>query len=318
MSLVLVQHCQAQHNDQNKKTSKTNKMNRPSINDNFETLDLDKFKGDLKIEKYYDPNIKQSNCNWYKYKKETEHEIITLTGSKEQVFDYQRTLKNQPYFIFKEYYGKNRYIYRKRVFSKTTNIVLGKEYQFNDEGKLIKTIDHDEGWNFSYEEVMDLIKQKYGDKVDYSIQYAFDLKKKSTNDKRNYWEITIKTTFKTGDQFSYDLLKVDGNTGEILCHQERSREWGQPDKLIKEIVSDYTDKTTYIQHQGKDYTRAEWEAYEEKQWKIHCKKHGIPYTPKNQETKTNTEHKSKFIAEDWEHGDENTPKKKGFWDNLLG
>ena len=75
----------------------------------------------------------------------------------------------------------------------------------------------------------------------------------------------------------------------------------------------------YRTHEGKNYTKVEWQAYEEKEYEAYCKRTGRPYTPKNQETRTESqEPKSKFFAEDFEKGDENTPKKKkGFLGGLF-
>ena len=89
-----------------------------------------------------------------------------------------------------------------------------------------------------------------------------------------------------------------------------------------------------MKERGKSYTRVQWEAYEEKQWEEYCKRTGRTYIPKKQEPgiksqeptaksqeprAENQAKKSKFLAEDWEHGDADTPKKeKGFWDKLFG
>ena len=329
MSFVSVLQCNAQNEKKSEKTivknSKTKKMKRPSINNKFETLNLDDYKNGLTIKKEWASSTK-TYINTYKYRKETENEIIEVEGSKDFIIDYRRIYKEKPYIIYKEYYGNNGYINRKRVFSKTNNIALGEEYQFDEKGTLIKTIDHDKDWDFSYEDVMAFVKEKYKDKVlAYDVAYAFNIKKKKSYDNRNYWEVFIKPDFneKTQDNIHrYDLIKLDGNTGKILCYQQWTDYYGEPETLRKTIVPDTTippsarpSAKIYKTYQGKDYTQAEWEAYEEKQYEEYCKRTGRPYTPKNQqENPSEQDNRKSFIANDFETGDKNIPKKKkGFW-----
>ena len=329
MSLVSVLQCNAQNEKKSEKTivknSKTKKMKRPSINNKFETLNLDDYKNELKIEKKWSIGDKTYH-DWYEFKKETENEIIGIDGNANAGLRYGKTLKNSIYAISKIYYWKNGYIKSKSILTQFTGIRIGEEYQFDESGKLIKTIDHDKDWDFSYEDVMAFVKEKYKDKVlAYDVAYAFNIKKKKSYDNRNYWEVFIKPDFNEKNQDNlhrYDLIKLDGNTGEILCYQQWTDYYGEPETLRKTIVPDATippsarpSAKIYKTHEGKTYTKAEWQAYEEKEYEAYCKRTGRPYTPKNQEAKPESQDNRKsFLADDFETGDKNIPKKKkGFW-----
>ncbi|SUV52734.1 hypothetical protein [Bergeyella zoohelcum] len=74
--------------------------------------------------------------------------------------------------IYKEFYP-NGNIRLKRIFNKTSNGDYGKMYEFNEQGKLIKITDFEEGWLTSFEEVT-RIATKYAKKYNYKVETAFD------------------------------------------------------------------------------------------------------------------------------------------------
>lgn len=323
MSLLLVQQCDAQQkkNFKNINTApdKSKNMERHNINNKFETLNLDDYKDGMKIKKEWSLE-KKSYYDKYSYRKETEKEIIEIEGNIEYRLRYRKTFKNVPYYIFKEYYGKSGYIYRKRAFPKFSSIPLGEEYEFDEKGKLIKTIDHDKGWDFSYEDVMAFVKEKYGDNVEYSVKYAFNIQKKKSYDARNYWEVLVKPDFKAGKTHNYDLLKLDGQTGKILCHQQWTDNYGEPLTLRKTIVPDTTiplserpSAQIYKSYDGKNYTKSEWIVFEQEHYNEHLRRTGRadlikPTEP--METPKREAKRNSFLADE---DDVKPVKKKGFW-----
>lgn len=301
-------------------TTKSSKMKRPSINNQFETLNLNDYKDGMKIEKNADIEPGEIR-NVYKYRKETESEIIQVEGTKEYLLRYIRTYKGYPFYSTgKAYYGKSGYIQRKVMGTSKFSFKLGEEYQFDESGKLIKTIDHDKGWDFSYEDVMAFVKEKYKDKIlVYNDQYGFNIKKKKSYDGRNYWEIYVKPDYHVITQqsmHSYDILKLDGTTGKILCHQQWTDYYGEPQTLRKTIVPDTTippsERPTaqiYKTYEGKGYTEAEWKIFEQEQYNEHLRKTGRADLIKPTET-PKAENKKSFLADE----DHVKPqKKKGFW-----
>ncbi|KMQ61258.1 hypothetical protein ACM39_17730 [Chryseobacterium sp. FH2] len=84
--------------------------------------------------------------------------VIEIEGTKEYLLRIERI---KILYIC----GKNGYIQDKGLLSKATQIALDEKYQFEESGKLIKNIVHNKGWDFSYEDVIAFVKEKYKDKT---------------------------------------------------------------------------------------------------------------------------------------------------------
>ena len=286
--LLLVNLSNAQNIYELKIDKKMDKNNRPTIDSGFDILHLEEYKDFL---------IKDEYSSFKTYEKKTPNGIIILREGND--FLYEKYFNNSSYCIFKVYDAKTLKIKRKCLFVDPTSIALGKEYLYDSNATLIKTIDHDKGWNFSYEDVINYLYDNIEDEVEIFVSSI----KKRVYQNRNYWQVETNTRFWRNNHF----LRIDGNTGEILCHLVLYTEENAPAiNVLKTIVPNKIDKLPpeenkylhWIDENGKkyqtpdtrrkvngiSYTEEEWKAYEEEQWEKY---------------QTNRNHKS-------------------FWDKLFG
>ena len=276
--LLIVNVSNAQHNQL--KLEKMNKNERPKIDGLFDILHLEDYEGLL---------VEDKITGYTTYKKKTPNGKIILR--KGYYYIYEEYFDNLNYHIAKAYDAKTLKVKQKTLFAdrKKTNIILGKEYFYDSNATLIKTIDHDKGWNFSYEDVINYLYDNIEDEVEIFISSI----KKRVYQNRNYWQVETNTMFWKNNHF----LRIDGNTGEILCHLVLYAEENAPAiNVLKTIVPNKIDKLPpeenkylhWIDENGKkyqtpdtrrkvngiSYTEEEWKAYEEEQWQRYQKNKG--------------------------------------------
>ena len=276
--LLLVNLSNAQNIYELKNDKKMDKNNRPTIDSGFDILHLEEYKDFL---------IKDEYSSFKTYEKKTPNGIIILREGND--FLYEKYFNNSSYCIFKVYDGKTLKIRLKRLSVEPTRIDLGKEYRYDSNATLIKTIDHDKGWNFSYEDVINYLYDNIEDEVEIFISSI----KKRVYQNRNYWQVETNTMFWKNNHF----LRIDGNTGEILCHLVLYAKENAPAiNVLKTIVPNKIDKLPpeenkylhWIDENGKkyqtpdtrrkvngiSYTEEEWKAYEEAEWQRYQKNKG--------------------------------------------
>lgn len=279
--LLIVNLSNAQNIYELKIDKKMDKNNRPTIDSGFDILHLEEYKDYL----IKDPD----NIDKDVYEKKTSSGKIELVGGYGNDYTYEKYFNNSSYCIFKVYDAKTLKIKRKCLFIDPTSIALGKEYLYDSNTTLIKTIDHDKGWNFSYEDVINYLYDNIEDEVRISVSSI----KKRVYQNRNYWQVETNTRFWRNNHF----LRIDGNTGEILCHLVLYTEENAPAiNVLKTIVPNKIDKLPpeenkylhWIDENGKkyqtpdtrrkvngiSYTEEEWKAYEEEQWQRYQKNKG--------------------------------------------
>ena len=260
---------------------KMDKNNRPTIDSGFDILHLEEYKDYL----IKDPD----NIDKDVYEKKTSSGKIQIEGGYGNDYTYEKYFNNSSYCIFKVYDAKTLKIKRKCLLTRPVDIFLGKEYRYDSNATLTKTIDHDKGWNFSYEDVINYLYDNIEDEVRIYISSI----KKRVYQNRNYWQVETNTRFWRNNHF----LRIDGNTGEILCHLVLYAEENDPAiNVLKTIVPNKIDKLPpeenkylhWIDENGKkyqtpdtrrkvngiSYTEEEWKAYEEEQWQRYRKNKG--------------------------------------------
>ena len=260
---------------------KMDKNNRPTIDSGFDILHLEEYKDYL----IKDPD----NIDKDVYEKKTSSGKIQIEGGYGNDYTYDKYFNNSSYCIFKVYDAKTLKIKRKCLLTRPIDIFLGKEYRYDSNATLIKTIDHDKGWNFSYEDVINYLYEHIEDEVEIPISSI----KKRVYQNRNYWQVETNTMFWKNNHF----LRIDGNTGEILCHLILYAKENAPAiNVLKTIVPNKIDKLPpeenkylhWIDENGKkyqtpdtrrkvngiSYTEEEWKAYEEEQWQRYQKNKG--------------------------------------------
>ena len=277
--LLIVNVSNAQYNQL--KLEKMNKNERPTIDSGFDILHLEEYKDYL----IKDPD----NIDKDVYEKKTSSGKIQIEGGYGNDYTYEKYFNNSSYCIFKVYDAKTLKIRLKRLSVEPTSIALGKEYRYDSNATLTKTIDHDKGWNFSYEDVINYLYEHIEDEVEIPISSI----KKRVYQNRNYWQVETNTMFWKNNHF----LRIDGNTGEILCHLVLYAKENAPAiNVLKTIVPNKIDKLPpeenkylhWIDENGKkyqtpdtrrkvngiSYTEEEWKAYEEEQWQRYQKNKG--------------------------------------------
>ena len=279
--LLLVNLSNAQNIYELKIDKKMDKNNRPTIDSGFDILHLEEYKDYL----IKDPD----NIDKDVYEKKTSSGKIQIEGGYGNDYTYEKYFNNSSYCIFKVYDAKTLKIKRKCLLTRPVDIFLGKEYRYDSNATLIKTIDHDKGWNFSYEDVINYLYEHIEDEVEIPISSI----KKRVYQNRNYWQVETNTMFWKNNHF----LRIDGNTGEILCHLILYAKENAPAiNVLKTIVPNKIDKLPpeenkylhWIDENGKkyqtpdtrrkvngiSYTEEEWKAYEEEQWQRYQKNKG--------------------------------------------
>lgn len=164
--------CFTIHACNTQKNVNINKAMEQPITSDFEKLDTDNSKllQTKKAQGNIEPYSSRFNVDLTDTLKNGNIEIILGTIG----VDYGKKiiLKKGWFDIEKEFFG-NGNIRLKRIFNKTSNGDYGKMYEFNEQGKLVKTTDFDEGWLTSFEEVTH-IATKYAKKYNYKVETAFD------------------------------------------------------------------------------------------------------------------------------------------------
>lgn len=244
--LLIVNLSNAQNIYELKIDKKMDKNNRPTIDSGFDILHLEEYKDYL----IKDPD----NIDKDVYEKKTSSGKIQIEGGYGNDYQYVEYFDNSSYYIFKIYDVKTLKIRLKRLSEEPTRIALGKEYHYDSNTTLIKTIDHDKGWNFSYEDVINYLYDNIEDEVEIFISSI----KKRVYQNRNYWQVETNASFWKKNHF----LRIDGNTGEILCHLVLYTEENDPaTNVLKTIVPNKIDKLPpeenkylhWIDENGKKY-----------------------------------------------------------------
>jgi len=208
--------CRAKESNKTTTINK-NKMERPNITPEFEKLNLDDFKEGLTREKEADGPYRGNEFDSYSYRKINDIGTTSLDGSTIGRFGYSFTAKDSYYTIAKGYYN-NGYIHSKCITSSfIRRIKIGKQYFFNQEGKLEKTVDHDQGWDFSYEKVIEYILERKSPLVSENIYYGAEISQEGKEKK--YWQLILDTQ-KTTNKSTWEIIKLDAMTGEILYQIE--------------------------------------------------------------------------------------------------
>lgn len=236
-------------------------VKRPVIDNKVEHLNIKLYQKNFTI--HY-PSSSDPSEKVYIYKEETPDYTIIVEGDYTYGFTYEKKIKSFPYnyFIFKRFYP-NFSIWNKFVgaeFNNGSTIHFNKGYEFDEAGKLTKEINYDEGWGFSYEQVVKFVQDKYNEHIFKKMSVI-----KMSENSRKYWFIYSSEYFKQTDE-----IKLDAQTGEILSHRILLKDPILPLRIIKVVLPDKTDKNykkdTIHTFQGKNYTEEEQKAFEQEQW----------------------------------------------------
>lgn len=94
---------------------------------------------------------------------------------------------------------------------------IGKVYKYDEKGNLTETIDHDEGYEFTYEQVLEFCQEN--DIELQSDKIMNRLKKGTLSDERKVWIID----YNNPKTHKRDIYRLDGGTGEVLLKEVKER-----------------------------------------------------------------------------------------------
>jgi hypothetical protein len=263
IAIAFINNCKGQEsqNQKDKQLEKYTQMERPKITPESEKINLDDYKDKLIITKgvgHTNPYI-GVKFEIYNYDKIDSIGKYSLHGDPKELLRFSFIPKNSVYEIIKVYYP-NKNIKVKCILVNKLNIFLGKEYNYNDEGKLTKTIDHDLGWDFSFENVVSFVKTRKGDLQ--RVNRNDKIEKSESKTGLKYWTVKLYNTQITTKGL-FDLIKLDAKTGQILSHIEYEivgGDEGYDNVQTKVIVADKTAPKIFTTHKD---TEEEWRKYEE-------------------------------------------------------
>ncbi|MCY0977040.1 hypothetical protein OUO26_06770 [Chryseobacterium sp. CY350] len=223
------------------------------------------------------------------------------------------TLKSSLFTIHKEFNLKG-IIQEKWVNFRNGGGAVGIKYKFDDLGKLIKEDDTDKNFKITPQDVIKFCQEN---NIDLFSDYTFIERFIDEKTKESFYNVNYRGKYE--EKFGARIvIQLDGNSGEIqkvICINGKHNDSVETLYDIKEEKE--KSAMIYKSYQGKDYNQAEWIVFEEKKYEAYCKRTGRPYTPKNQRQEPRTDnqgYKSPFLADDFEKGTDNTPKKKkGYW-----
>lgn len=308
--------CKAQENKIIKTDSitqkKVNMIPIPSLNDSFETINIEEIKKSKNI-KYIGSN--EFGTKEFRYNEITDQGEIQIADSYDDR-SVTKTFfpKGSCFTICKIYYAngniKKKYIYSDASF-------YGKFYEYDSTGKLTKENDYEAGYDFTWDNVQEYIAKR-GIKL-FLYPKTNDFRATNVNKKNINGRLLWIISWYTFDEKNlWKEVTLDGKTGKLLRERAyRMQESNNDPEPSKEGTYDidYEKEATkiYKTYEGKDYTEAEWKIKEQELYNDYLKKTGRGDLVKPTDEPKTEGKKSNFLADDFEKGDDNSPKKKGFF-----
>ncbi|MBS7229582.1 hypothetical protein KHA90_00975 [Flavobacterium psychroterrae] len=246
--LIIVHDCYCQSKKSNKQLKK-NKM---------EYFNIDKYK-DWEFD-----NSHLSTQERKFYKKRSDRVEINFFNTGIQV---RITNVETPYKIIKGFSNESKRLSIIGYYFYQFSIKTDKEY--DDNGKLIKEINYDLPYKFSLKQVIDKVKKEYQvDLENIGQESVLERFESNKPNKKTFYEVYLKSNV---EKSTWNYVLIDGTTGEVLFKTSRRYPPDnevitiQPfDEYIKSLKKDEEEKTAYHKtYKGKDYTKEEWEVFEE-------------------------------------------------------
>ncbi|OXA94731.1 hypothetical protein B0A66_03110 [Flavobacterium hercynium] len=216
------------------------------------------------IEKYKDWEIDtdhSSSENRKFLKKDNERVQILFDTEDIQV---ERTSILNPYKKVQVFRSSTKNLYAEGI--EFYQIWIGIDKDYDEVGKVIEERDNDKPYIFSLQQLIEKIKKEQ----DIDLE---DLTKKSIVDRREdtalqkpIYEVHLES--KKSPDYQTDYFLIDGITGEVLFEtiyfnrdEKSPTPYYQYLRLLKN--KEIEDNSYYKSYKGKDYTKKEWEAFEE-------------------------------------------------------
>lgn len=233
-------------------------------NDTMRYFNINKYR-DWKIDSTY--NCSKNRCF---LKKGDERVEINYYS------DYIQVILSNNQNPYKEYMGfdkdSNRYQGGGKEFYQT---IVGKWKEYDEKGNLIKETNYDEPYNLSINDLESIIKENTDlDLMNKNQIYIF-LRGKIKPYLYSIWGNS--KGWKNVNKLK--CYVIDDKTGKIVFVTSRNPEEKRispVDEYLKSLEEKKeVQSTIYKTYKGKNYTKSEWEAFEEKQFKLYKKDKGF-------------------------------------------
>lgn len=151
---------------------------------------------------------------------------------------------------------------------------IGIYKEYDENGKLVKEIDNDKQYDFSLKQVIEKIKKEYESDLEDLTQKATITRRVDPYLNKPIYEVHIRRSKDDIEKNAYFYILIDGTTGKVLYTTSSYYKRGDDGALspFGEYYSslkkkEVEDNTYYRSYKGKDYTKKEWEAFEEEWYK---------------------------------------------------
>ena len=188
------------------------------VNSDFERLDTEWLEENGKSTPLASPEGGFS----YGYRTESDSSRLTIHGDEFNGYTSGESFKNEYFYIFRRYYN-NGNIKEKGLRFHSGPFKKGVWYEFDINGKLVKTIDYDQFYKFTFENVLQFCEKrnilvekailKPGSGFHTSIGRGLD-----ESSGKYVWVVSWLMTFNT-----IQYIYLDGNTGKIIKTEEFDR-----------------------------------------------------------------------------------------------
>ncbi|WP_146106063.1 hypothetical protein [Apibacter adventoris] len=227
------------------------------------------------IEKFDFDMYKKTEQGSITYTKNDDTEIYMIDFDNEGGFQRERLPSPSFLIVYKEYYANGNLKLKETYIGE--HVKVGISQYYDEKGNLIKEVNEDQKFGkIKPQQVLEFLQEKGyinlktgKGRVDEDGRAVFELYFGEQN-KEKYWIISIvkgipntdpKNFPEFGEPPAFIPLNyvMDGETGKVKIE-------GAEDKKTSGVYKTY---------EGKDYTREEWEAFEQKQFEAYARKHNI-------------------------------------------
>ncbi|PAM92815.1 hypothetical protein B4N84_22060 [Flavobacterium sp. IR1] len=157
----------------------------------------------------------------------------------------------------------------KNLYSEGTKfyqIWIGIDKAYDEVGKIIEEIDNDQFYTFSIQQLIEKIKREQDVDLEDLTQKSIVDRREDTALQKPIYEVHLES--KKSQDYQTDYFLIDGITGEVLFEttyfnrdEKSPTPYYQYLRLLKN--KEIEDNSYYKSYKGKDYTKKEWDAFEE-------------------------------------------------------
>lgn len=232
ISVIFTFSCQAQNKanvlvDHNIKSVKINNMKivRPLLTDSFEILDVKKYEdlGNLTKQIYVDENNNEIEYLSLNYESHEKGINYSLFGSRLSGYTSREIADSSYIQITKGYYPNGKLAIKVLNFNGDSQLRIGREYRFDKDGNLNYAMRRDEGYDFTFEQLLEYLIEEEQVPLKSGFVYSGDRRaniKMITESNKKIWQIIWIST-QLAENEKEVTLKLDGKTGEVITRTER-------------------------------------------------------------------------------------------------